>query len=293
MTFPLKTFGALSACALLAACGGGGGGGPQTVFQYQTFDSTVPGDRKIAAAGLTRPTANEYPDGTVVEVGTLTIETDGTNILDIAGIITSGTKNGDSWTSGTTTVAASPTLFIDRNFSFLVPVDVTEDGAAAGTYIVGVVARTEDLPTTGGKVSFTYSGSARVEGILDSATATPVNLASNGELALTADFGNDLVDVVISQLTQNSIPFDTVTINGLSISSGPDATFANTASSRFQFEKNGETYLPDFGGDATESASGAFFGGDGTAPSEAGGAFSVNGTNGNTIFGIFAADVRQ
>lgn len=52
---------------------------------------------------------------------------------------------------------------------------------------------------------------------------------------------------------------------------------------------------PFLGATTTESVSGAFFGGavnEIVAPSEAGGVFTVNGENGNIIYGIFAADGR-
>lgn len=287
MTFQLKTYGAFAAVALLAACGGGGDG-PKTVFTYQTFGSEVPGTSTIAAAGLTRPSVDEYPDGTAVEVGTL--ERGTISVLNIAGIIASGAEGPDNvWTDGTTTVAKSDILV--GNFDFLVPVTVT-GGGGAGTYIVGVVSRVEDLPTTT-PGTFIYSGTARVEGILDSGSATPNSFGSDGELTLSAKFEDSLVSLVIAQLNDAGMPFDTVTINDLAISTGANATFASNDGSTFAFANGSTPYTPDFGASFNESASGAFYGGDAIAPSEAGGAFAVVGANGNTIYGIFAADERQ
>jgi hypothetical protein len=291
--FHLKKIGAVTAIGLLMACGGGGGG-PQTVFTYQDIDSTVPGSSTMVAAGLTRSDPSGLPDGTTVATGTLDREP---RTLSINGVVVNGVyqQADGSWTAGGTTVSPS-TLGIFANtstYDFFIPV-IVDNGEFASNYIVGVVSRTEDFPTSGGAVN--YTGVARVEGILGGDGSTPgTGFGSDGTLVLTADFSNSLVDAVISGLSGANIDFDTVRINDLAISTGANATFASTGASAIVFEDGGGVVTP-LGADPTESASGAFFGGNPSGPDgpvEAGGVFAVNGDNGNTIFGIFAADERQ
>jgi hypothetical protein len=292
--FHLKTIGAATTIGLMAACGGGGDS-PQTVFTYQDFNSDVPGTSTVAAVGLSQSDPSGLPDGTAVDIGTLDREP---RTLSINGVIVDGVyqQADGSWTANGTTVSPS-TMDIFSNtstYDFFVPVIVTASGGFASNYIVGVVSRTEDFPTTAGEV--TYNGVARVEGIVggDGSTAG-TSFGSDGTLVLTADFSNNLVDAVISGLSGANVDFDTVRINDLAISTGANATFASTGASAIVFEDGGDTVTP-LGADPTQSASGAFFGGNPSGPDgpvEAGGVFVVNGDNGNTIFGIFAADGRQ
>ena len=287
--FHFKTYSAVIVIGLLAACGGGGGGGPETVFTYQTLESEVPGTSTIAAAGLTQSDPSGLPDGTEVQVGTLDRAP---RTLSIAGVIVDGIfqQSDGSWSAGGTTVSPSElSVFANTGtYDFFLPVTV-DDGDFAGTYIVGVVSRTQDLPTTTGTVD--YTGQARVEGILGSDGVSPGNaFGSDGDLTLTADFANGLVDVVIDELYENGMPFDTVRVDDLVISSGANATFERTGTGFTSFANGLTPVDPDLGPSTTESASGAFFGGDPNGPVEAGGVFSVNGANGNTIYGIFAAD---
>lgn len=291
--FHFRTYGAVTVIGLLAGCGGGGGDGPATVFNYQNFDSRVPGNSTIAAAGVTRSDASGLPEGTTVEIGTLDRQP---QTLSIAGVIVDGIfqQTDGSWSAGGTTVSPSQLdVFANTNtYDFFLPVTVTDSAGLADNYIIGVVSRTQDLPTTSGSVD--YTGQARVDGVLagDGATAGQ-SFGSDGTLTLTADFAGGLVDVVISELNNAEAPFDTVRINNLAISSGTNATFERTGTGFTSFTDDGSAYDPDFGGSTTESASGAFFGGNSGGPVEAGGVFSVNGANGSTIFGIFAADERQ
>lgn len=289
MHLTLKTTALTAAASLLAACGGGGGtgsttSGPSTIFTYQVFASEVPGTSDIAAAGWTRSNPDAAPDGTEVLVGTLSRADQS---LAIAGIIASVAQDPDTgnWVSGGTTVSPS-TVLSSNQFTFLIPVTVTENAGSAGTYVIGVVSRTQDFPEVGGG-TVSYTGPASVGGQLGSAEP----FESSGNLTITADFDSDLLDVAIDGLTQNSIPFSSVDITGLVIASGADATFASTGSTVFSFEGTSGTYVPPTGAGTTQSASGAFFGGDNSGPLEAGGAFSVSGNTGN-IYGIFAADER-
>ncbi|MEJ8562151.1 hypothetical protein QTO30_13570 [Yoonia sp. GPGPB17] len=286
--FHFKTYSAMMVIGLLAACGGGGGGGPQTVFTYQTFENRVPGTSTIAAAGLTRSAPSGLPDGTEVQVGTLDREP---RTLSIAGVIVEGELQSNGTWLGSNGTIVSPSelaVFANTNYDFLLPVTV-DDGDFEGNYIVGVVSRTQDLPTDSGTVN--YTGQARVDVILGGDGATPGDaFGSDGELTLTADFANGLVDVVIDELNENGMPFDTVRIDDLVISSGANATFERTGTGFTSFASGLTPVEPALGPSTTESASGAFFGGDPNGPVEAGGVFSVNGANGNTIFGIFAAD---
>jgi len=302
--FHFKTYTAVTLIGLLAACGGGGGGGsssggggPRTVFTYQTFDSEVPGDSDATAVGLTQSDPSGLPDGVTTIFGDLNRET---RELTIDGVLvgTFDEVNG-SWTDGTTTVSPSDlAVFANTStFDFFVPVTVTEAGGFASTYIVGIATRTEDLPTDpdAGDTSYTFTGVAHVGGILGSDGSTAgTAFESGGDLTLSADFQTGLVGAVIDDLTEGGIPFDTVRIADMVIGTETSATFERTGTGFVTFENDGDAVTPSLGASTTESASGAFFGG-ATAgnverPAEAGGAFSVNGENGNTIFGVFAAD---
>jgi hypothetical protein len=287
MQFSSKIMTTTAIIGLLAACGGGGSTGsngdrPQTVFTYQDINSRVTGTSDLAAAGWTRVDPSGRVTGTEVVSGTLSRPN---QTLSINGIITSVTQDEitGNWRSGTTTVSESTVL--SGNFDFLLPVTVTEDGGLASQFIVGVVSRTQDFPEAGGG-TVGYTGSARVGGILNA-----TSFESAGTLNITADFDNNLLDLVISELTENGIPFETVRINDLAIASSGNATFQNTGTTVFLFENSGGGYTPATGPNTSQSASGAFFGGDAGGPAEAGGAFSFTGDTGD-IFGIFAADDR-
>ena len=283
-----RTLGAITMAALLSACGGGGGGGPRTEFNYQPFDSTVAGQSRIAAAGLTRTDVDENPDGTEVRTGTLQREDRTLTVtLDEAGQIT-GVFDADteSWTSGTTTVTSYSAL--TGNFDFFIPVQVSVDGGASNPYVLGVVSRTEDLPASGTVV---FTGSARVGANLSADGVSPNTYSeSAGSLNLSANFGNDHVTATISGLT--GMPFTIVRMTNLQISGGSDATFALDGGSTVTFSNTGGAVVPFTGAGTVNSASGAFFGGDGNGPVEAGGVFAVVGEDGN-IWGIFAADDRN
>ena len=289
--FNFKTYTAVTLIGLLAACGGGSGGGgaPRTVFNYQTLESVVPGSSTIVAVGLTQSDTG-LPDGTDLVSGTLDRVS---RKLSIDGVVVDGvfqTASG-SWTDGTTTVSPS-NLAIFANtatYDFFVPVTV-EQGGLESQYIFGVVSRTQDLPTSPDTTAFTYNGVARVDGILGSdGIARGTAIGSDGRLSLTADFARGLVDVVINRLNDTGMPFDTVRIDNLVLSTGFNATFERNGTGFITFEGG----TPSLGASTTESASGAFFGGavnEIVAPSEAGGVFTVNGENGNVIYGIFAGD---
>lgn len=300
--FHFKTYTAVTLIGLLAACGGGGagtsggGGSPSTIFTYQALVSTVPGTSTIVAAGLTQSDPSGLADGTDLVSGTLDRAS---RALTINGIVVSGvfeTTSG-SWTDGTATVSPSKlAIFANTNtYDFFVPVTVAQ-GDFESQYILGVVSRTQDLPTEPGsqQTEITYSGVARVESILGrDGTAAGTAIGSDGRLSLTADFANGLVDVVIDQLVNADMPFDTVRIDDLVVDTGSDATFARNGTGFITFANGEEAFSPSLGTSTSESASGAFFGGavnEIVAPVEAGGVFTVNGENGNTIFGIFAAD---
>ena len=290
--FNFKTYTAVTLIGLLAACGGGSGGGgaPRTVFNYQTLESVAPGSSTIVAVGLTQSDPSGLPDGTDLVSGTLDRVS---RKLSIDGVVVDGvfqTASG-SWTDGTTTVSPSnlPIFANTETYDFFVPVTV-EQGGLESQYIFGVVSRTQDLPTSPDTTAFTYNGVARVEGILGSdGTAPGTKIGSDGRLSLTADFARGLVDVVIDRLNATGMPFDTVRIDNLVLSIGNNATFERNDTGFITFEGG----TPSLGAPTTESASGAFFGGavnEIVAPSEAGGVFTVNGQNGNVIYGIFAGD---
>jgi hypothetical protein len=287
MTFPTKTFGACAAIALLSACGGGGGGGPQTAFTYQTLGSPAPGTSDVAAVGLEQGEGGVATD-TRIEVGTLDRES---RQLRINGILIDGAFDQEQniWTDGTTFVAESG-LFSTNGFQFLLPVTVSAtNGDNASNYIIGVVSRLQDVPTTG---QFTFRGDASVGGVLEN----PYNqVAGEGDLVLTARFaGTRGVDVTLENFDGN-LPFDRVQITGMTIAtSGPNATFSG-GTITFIGPDVPVTLSP---GATTSSASGAFFGGDTNGPSgvssgptEVGGVFTVIGSdNINNIFGIFAGN---
>lgn len=287
MTKSFKTIGATAITGLLAACGGGGeGGGPRTVFTYQEFTSTVPGESRVAAAGLTRTATNAPAEGTEVVLGTLDRETRLLTVtLDTGGAI-SGTYDADTqtWTDGTTTVGNYAGL--TGNFDFILPVEVSANGES-NPYIIGVISRTEDISRVAGITS--YSGTAQVDALISAdGVATPAFFNSGGNLDMQARFSNNHVTAIISGLT--GMPFDTIELRNLQISGGADATFTFDAGSTILFTSGGDAFTPQIG-TATTSADGAFFGGDTLGPLEAGGAFAVDGETGN-IWGIFAADDR-
>ena len=154
-----RTLGAIAMGVTLSACGSGGDGAPQTVFNYQPFDSTVAGTSRIAAVGLVRLDGDAGPEGTEVVTGTLQREDRTLTVtLDGAGQIT-GIYDADTeiWTSGDTRVSAYPAL--SGNFDFFIPVQVAYGGqnGFSDPYLLGVVSRTEDLPSSG---SASYSCSA-------------------------------------------------------------------------------------------------------------------------------------
>jgi hypothetical protein len=294
--FNFKTYTAMALIGLLAACGGtsDSGGVPQTNFTYQALNNAVPvpGSSTIIAAGLTRSDTSGLPDSTDLVSGTYDRVS---RELTIDGVVVDGVfqaASGD-WTDGTTTLSPSDLAVFANTatYDFFVPVTVTK-GGLANQYIFGVASRTQDLPTASQQTIFNFTGVAHVESILGSdGTAPGTDIGSGGRLSLTADFARGSVDIVIDQL--QDMPFNRVRIDNLDVSTGINATFERNGNGFITFE--GGTGAPSLGASTTESASGAFFGGainEIVAPSEAGGVFTVNGENGNTIYGIFAADER-
>lgn len=287
MTHTSKLFGAIAVSGLLAACGAGGqGGGPQTVFNYQDINSEVAGTSRVAAVGLTRTQTDGATDGTEAVLGTLDRAPRTLTItVDNAGQIT-GIYNADTeqWTDGTKVVGPYPIL--TGNFDFMLPVEVSANGES-NPYILGVVSRTEDLPTSNGTT--TYSGSAMVGAIMSADGVAPATFAeSSGSLNLQASFSTSHVTAAITGLTGMS--FDTIRLQDLQISAGSDATFTFDGGSTIVFLDGDNEMIPYIGNFST-SADGAFFGGDPNGPVEAGGVFAVVGDDGN-IWGIFAADQR-
>ncbi len=287
MTKHTKLFGAAAISVAMAGCGGGGsGGGPQTVFEYQTFSSTVAGTSRVAAAGLTRTQTDSPTDGTEVVLGTLdraprTLSVTVDNAGAITGIYDAA---NEQWTDGTTVVTAYTDL--TGNFDFVLPVQVSANGQS-NPYILGVVARNEDLPTGSGTA--TYSGSAMVGALMSAdGVATPAFSESSGSLDLQVSFSTSHLTAAITGLTD--MPFDSVTLQDLQISTGSDVTFTFDNGSSIVFLDGGNAFTPQIGASAT-AADGAFFGGDQNGPLEAGGAFAVDGETGN-IWGIFVADER-
>ena len=292
--FNFKTHTAAILIGLLSACGGSDTS-PETVFTYQYLASNVPGTSTIVAAGLTQSSQSGLPDITNLVSGTFNRVS---RELSIDGIVVDGTlKASGDWTDGTTTVSPSSLDIFENTttYDFFVPVTVTKDSFAS-QYIFGVASRTQDLPTDTSiqQTAFTFTGVANVQGILGSdGTAAGTAIDSDGLLSLDADFASGLVDIEIYGLSDEDMPFDRVKIVDLDISSGINATFGRNDDSFITFEGGDGT--PFLGATTTESASGAFFGGavnEIVAPSEAGGVFTVNGENGNIIYGIFAADGR-
>jgi len=292
--FNFKTHTAAILIGLLSACGGSDTS-PETVFTYQELASIVPGTSTIVAAGLTQSSQSGLPDITNLVSGTFNRVS---RELSIDGIVVDGTlKASGDWTDGTTTVSPSSLDIFENTttYDFFVPVTVTKDSFAS-QYIFGVASRTQDLPTDSSiqQTAFTFTGVANVQGILGSdGTAAGTAIDSDGLLSLDADFASGLVDIEIYGLSDEDMPFDRVKIVDLDISSGINATFGRNDDSFITFEGGDGT--PFLGATTTESASGAFFGGavnEIVAPSEAGGVFTVNGENGNIIYGIFAADGR-
>lgn len=271
------------ALAALGACGGGGGG-PVTVFTYQTLDSNVPGDSELRALGFTRD-----GDGNIISVdsrsGTLDREEDAINIAGL--IVDDDGRTGDTWTDGTTTVAPSSISAFNGVYDFVLPVEVT-DASGATTYLIGVASRFEDIPSG----NATYSGQSQVSGILGGGGSGASSFDASGNMTLTADFQNSLVDVVMGSLSGSGVPIDTVRLDNLAISNtGGDAAFADSGSSTFSLT-NGGSAVSLVGTGASLDAAGSFFGGDDDGPLEAGGTFVIEGDDG-VVFGVFIAEDRN
>ncbi|MXU66694.1 transferrin-binding protein-like solute binding protein [Oceanomicrobium pacificus] len=291
MTPRYRTLTAGAALLTLAACGGGGGGGsngPNTVFQYQTFDSTVAGTSNVTAVGL-EPGTGGVPQAAARHTGTM----DRTNkALNIAGlIIDSNGIQGDVWEGSGVTLVKANHPDLDGTYDYLVPVLASQNGGST-IYLVGVTTRSQDVPTRG---SATYSGQAVVGYITDVNNGSGGNAGSGGgNMTLTADFLNNNIDMVLSQLAMSGMTFNEVRINGLNIGNGAGG------GNRSQFSHGGGTTVALRGGESladvigtttSTQVRGTFYGGENGAPAEAGASFVVNGSDG-VLYGIAAADER-
>ena len=282
-----RTLGAITMAALLSACGGGGGGGPRTEFNYQPFDSRVAGQSRIAAVGLVQDEGSGIPTSTRSVLGTL--DRGQTSTLSINGVIVNGVEVSEQvWSDGNgNRVDLNNTLFRELDLQFSIPVDVSFASGLSGQHMVGVVSRSEDLPNG----SAVYFGAADIDAILRPTIDSEEQfMNSSGSLTLTARFGTDHVDATITGLV--GMPFTSIELRNLEISSGSDALFGWDAGSTIVFLNDGGTVTPLIGSDPNYAASGAFFGGDGNGPVEAGGVFAVDGEDGN-IWGIFSANNRR
>ncbi|NRB01090.1 MAG: hypothetical protein HRU32_14990 [Rhodobacteraceae bacterium] len=285
-----RACGAVTLLASLAACGGSGsddlgGGGPNTVFTYQTFDSTVPGDSNVRAVGLDRDSG-----GLVVSVDNLAgLLSRQNQSLRIAGLIVDNDGiSGNQWSDGSTTVTQINSAPFTGQYDFFVPVTVNSGGFAT-PYLIGVVSRAQDLPS-GGTASFT--GQSLVTAILSGAGTGGSSFEAMGEVTLTANFAANTVSAVMSSLTGSGATFDSVEIGNMVIqNSGGDAVFASGAGTTFAASNGGGAVDP-IGTVSDIQATGAFFGGDAQGPLEAGGTFNVVGADGQ-VFGVFAAEERN
>ncbi|PUB17070.1 hypothetical protein [Yoonia sediminilitoris] len=281
MTSFTKTLLTLAGCTLLAACGGGGGGddGPRTVFTNQPLDSRVPGESTIAAAGVVQDPFSGRAANVQVVLGSLDRPT---QELDLRELIENGEQIGENaWRSGSQTVTpVEDGAFASSNFAFLVPVNVTTDGDVAGTYIVGVVSRTQDLPSSG---SATFRGPASVSTLLGGTGGASYAKAS-GDATITASFRNETVDLLVEDFSGDTMPFGSIEISDMQISNDSNATFASNGGSSYDIG-SGDIV----GENARLDAEGAFYGGDSNGPAEAGGAFLIKGDDGE-VFGVFAGN---
>lgn len=272
--------------ALSAGCSGSGGKeGPTSVFSYQTLDSRVPGTSLMRAIGFSRD-----GDGNVTSPhsvhGTMVRES---QAIDIAGVIVdSDGKSNDRWTSGTTTVAPNRIAHFSGVYDYVAPFSVTS-GGYTGTYLIGVAARHDRLPTSGTAI---YSGQSTVTGILTGGGAGASAFSATGDLSLTADFQAGTVRVALNQLSGTGTPFDKLTLDGLAISNDQgDAVFGMGAAGSVTATNNGTAVTP-IGTVSTKQVAGSFYGGDNQGPVEAGGSFNLTGPQGQ-LFGVFIADSRR
>ena len=289
MTHYTKTFGIVATLGLLAGCGAGGNNeGPQTVFEYLIFDSSVAGESRLAAVGLTRTNVDGNAEGTEVVLGTLdrttkllTVSVDGAG--QITGVFDRATGVWED-TNGTTVVASTA---LTGTFDFLRPVVIEDSPAPANTYILGVVTQNADLPASG---TTSFTGSAVVGSSMRPGISQELRgYNETGDLTLSANFSTDHVTATISSLS--NMPFDTVLIRDLQIAPSGDATFTFDGGSTIVFRRGGNDVTPLIGNIIDTQADGAFFGGDQIGPLEAGGAFARVGDDGS-IWGIFVADTR-
>ena len=147
--------------------------------------------------------------------------------------------------------------------------------------VIGVVTNSDDVPTSG---TATYTGDAE-GGYLTTGASSAT--AITGDMTASADFGNDTVNVTVSNITTSDGSdelFDTVSATDLALSDGARQGFYAGASSDITYSKDGsEVDITDFTGDNSERyASGSFYGLDSSDgnPAEIGGVITETGDDG-------------
>ena len=269
----------LTACSggsEVTSIGPGGGGGLQNAEPVFTFqDSTSDGVSRIAGQAV-------ITTGLVIRpvTGSLAHQTRNlTNLTD--GVTTFSDLSGDNngvWTDGTNSFGPSSVQAGVYEYSAIY--NLTSAANGSGPTVAGVATPTSYL-NVGGTLSF--KGEAFIEG----ATLGAGSIQSTGASTVTVNLGTNTANVVMSGIT-GAPPFDTVQINGLSL----DRATSTLTGGAVTLHAGATTVTGSvMGSSITSDAAATLFGLNDAknAPDEAGGVFSLKGSDG-TISGGFLGD---
>lgn len=307
----LRSLAPLTLIALLSACGGGGGGGGASGGGGggSTGGGGSGGGAPVDPVDPVNPVTGGGPSylgfdsssSTVVAVRLVGVDRSGstptlrnaegrrqgnTDGLSIDGLLddADGRSSTDIWADGTTRIIATEDLttdpFVGVNGTYAIPVSVNENNSQGGAVrnysVVGVETRSGDMPSSG---TASFEGRATVGQILSGGFADV-----RGDARLDASFaGAGDVDVTVDNLP-SGLAYDEVRLRNMTISG---ATFEGGT---VTYRSGGSTVTPE-GSGGSDATVGAFYGADGSAPLEAGGAWVTTGANGQ-IFGTFLTDDR-
>lgn len=273
---------ALSACGGGSASSivdrGGGGGGGVIIPAALTFDDDVDATSRIVGAMIVSPVA-----GSAIEVRqvTATLDHEIRTIINFEnGLVTFSDPSIQDdliWQSADGNNTLGPSPFQNGSYAFARIYDLVST-SGSGPVVFGVLAPTSVMPLTD---TTTFTG----EGFVTGAVLGDGSVSATGVSTVIIDWAGT-VSAEIALL--DPAPFNTIQIDGMVLT-------RSTAS----FE-GGTVTLLDGVSDVTDSligldnagsGSGGVFGSaiDNETPSEAGGVFVVNGSNG-TVGGGFLAN---
>ncbi len=285
MKIPAATCSAILASLSISACGGGDGGTapPAGGPSYETLTSTAPLTSRLGGAALRWNMTTGVREivttlGTVFHETGRTFSTDATYFFtDPDGFDASGTLE-----DGNGSVASTDALTGGRDYAASYTHTFTHQGEGyMSVGVSGIITESEDVPMTGRAI---YRGEA-IGGFGD---AGGVNSFNRGTSEVTADFAAGTVDVTMtgfrteSGASNRASRIDTIQVTGMTIQenrfSGGD----------LRLTLNGASVDP-VPNPRPHQAQGVFYGHDGTAPDEVGGAVLLRG-DGSFLAGGFIAD---